>query len=81
MKKSKVREWLKRLWIRFKRLFRPRYKITVSFNKVWGDSDDKEYLAKKVIKKSDKHLKFVDKYDRIIEHRSSTGLHYIIEDE
>jgi hypothetical protein len=81
MKKGRVKAWLKRVWIRFKRLFRPRYKITVSFNKVWGDSDDKQYLAKKIIKQSENTLKFVDQYDRIVVHKSATGLHYIIEDE
>ncbi|SVB43239.1 uncharacterized protein METZ01_LOCUS196093 [marine metagenome] len=81
MKKSKVKEWLKRVWVWFKGLFRTRYKVTVSFNRVWGDSDDKEYLAKKIIKAAEKHLKFIDQYGKVIEHRSSTGLHYIIEDE
>jgi hypothetical protein len=81
MKKSKVREWFKRAWVWFKGLFRTRYTVTVSFNKVWGDADDKVYLAKKIVKAGEKHLKFVDQYGKIVEHRSANGLDYIIEDE
>ena len=32
-------------------LFRTRYKITVSFNKEYGDSDDKVYISKKLLLK------------------------------
>ena len=30
-------------------LFRTRYKITVSFNREYGDADDKSYISKKII--------------------------------
>ena len=61
--------------------FRKRYKITVSFNKEYGDSDDKTYISKKILIRKEKHLKFRDSNDRLIEYRSASGLNYIIEDE
>ena len=61
--------------------FRKRYKITVSFNKEYGDSDDKIYISKKILIQKEKHLKFRDSNDRLIEYRSASGLNYIIEDE
>ena len=61
-------------------LFLTRYKITVSFNKEYGDSDDKTYISKKILVQKEKHLKFRDEHDRLIEFRSAAGLNYIIED-
>ena len=62
------------------RFFRPRYQVRVSFNKEYGDSDDKIYIAKKVIKQKENHLKFRDLNNKTIEYRSAGGLNYIIED-
>tara|TARA_R110000787_G_scaffold22849_1_gene65988 strand:+ start:756 stop:986 length:231 start_codon:yes stop_codon:yes gene_type:complete len=61
-------------------LFRTRYKVTVSFNKEYGDADDKTYVSKKIITKKEKHLKFKDEDNNLIEYRSASGLNYIIED-
>ena len=61
-------------------LFTTRYKITVSFNKEYGDSDDKTYTSKKILVQKEKHLKFRDENNRLIEYRSASGLNYIIED-
>mgnify|MGYP003111520295 FL=1 len=61
-------------------LFTSRYKITVSFNKEYGDADDKTYISKKILVQKEKHLKFRDEDDRLIEYRSASGLNYIIED-
>jgi len=61
-------------------LFVTRYKITVSFNKEYGDSDDKTYISKKILVQKEKHLKFRDEDNRLIEYRSASGLNYIIED-
>ena len=61
-------------------LFKTRYKITVSFNKEYGDADDKVYVSKKIITKKEKHLKFKDENNNLIEYRSASGLNYIIED-
>ena len=69
-----------KIWEWIKSLFLTRYKITVSFNLVYGDDDDKHYIAKKIITRKEKLLIFVDEDDNTIEYRSSTGLNYIIED-
>ena len=61
-------------------LFKTRYKITVSFNKEYGDLDDKTYTSKKILVQKEKHLKFRDENNRLIEFRSAAGLNYIIED-
>ena len=61
-------------------LFKTRYKITVSFNKEYGYADDKTYITKKIITKKEKHLKFKDENNNLIEYRSASGLNYIIED-
>ena len=61
-------------------LFKTRYKVTVSFNKEYGDADDKSYITKKILIQKEKHLKFRDENNRLIEYRSASGLNYIIED-
>ena len=71
---------MKRFWLWVKSLFTTRYKVTVSFNKEWGDSDDRTYITKKIIVQKEKHLKFRDEDNKIIEYRSSGGLNFIIED-
>ena len=72
---------LKKFYDWFIRFFEPRYKITVSFNKEYGDTDDKVYTSKKILIQKDKHLKFRSLDKRLIEYRSATGLNYIIEEE
>jgi len=64
----------------FLKLFKTRYKITVSFNKEYGDADDKSYISKKIITQKDNHLKFRDINNKLVEYRSAAGLNYIIED-
>jgi hypothetical protein len=54
--------------------------VRVSFNKEYGDSDDKIYIAKKIIKQKENHLKFRNLANKTIEYRSAGGLNYIIED-
>ena len=71
---------MKNIWTWIKLLFLTRYKITVSFNKEWGDADDRSYIVKKVLIQKEKHLKFRTDEDKIVEYRSSAGLNYIIED-
>jgi|TARA_R110000803_G_scaffold179409_1_gene241805 hypothetical protein len=57
-----------------------RYKVTVSFNKEYGDSDDTIHITKKIIVQKENHLKFRNEKNREIEYRSSGGLNYIIEE-
>ena len=61
-------------------LFVQRYQIRVSFNKEYGDSDDKVYISKKIIVQKENQLKFRDLNNKTIEYRSAGGLNYIIED-
>jgi|TARA_R110002020_G_scaffold157545_1_gene340390 hypothetical protein len=61
--------------------FQTRYKITVSFNREYGDTDDKSYISKKILTQKEKHLKFRTLDKKLIEYRSSTGLNYIIEED
>ena len=75
-----MKDRLKRLWKWIKSLFQTRYKVTVSFNKEWGDADDRSYITKKILVQKEKHLKFKDEHRKIIEYRSAAGLNYIIED-
>jgi len=70
----------KKIWLWLKSKFTTRYRITVSFNKEWGDADDKTYIVKKMLVQKEKHLKFRTDDDKIVEYRSSAGLNYIIED-
>ena len=67
-------------WNTIKSWFQERYEITVSFNKEYGDSDDKTYITKKILVQKEKHLKFRDEDGYLIEYRSSTGLNYIIKE-
>ena len=75
-----MKDRLKRLWKWIKSLFQKRYRVTVSFNKEWGDADDRTYITKKILVQKEKHLKFRDEHGKIVEYRSAAGLNYIIED-
>jgi hypothetical protein len=61
-------------------LFKTRYKVTVSFNKEYGDADDRSYITKKILIQKEKHLKFRDENNKLVEYKSAAGLNYIIED-
>ena len=43
----KLRKKLKYLWLKIVSFFSPRWKVEVSYNKQWGDTDDKTFIAKK----------------------------------
>jgi len=76
-----VKQKLKLFYNWFVSLFQTRYKITVSFNREYGDTDDKTYISKKILIQKEKHLKFRTIDKKLIEYRSSTGLNYIIEED
>ena len=63
----------------FERSMVKEYQV-VSFNREYGDADDKTYIAKKIYKQSEKHLRFKDEDGCMVEFRSSGGLHYIIKE-
>ena len=75
---TKIWEWIKFAFWWFIDLFRTRYEVTVSFNKEWGDADDRSYIAKKISVQKEKHLKFTNEDNEVIEYRSAAGLNYII---
>jgi len=60
--------------------FKTKYKVTVSFNKEYGDSDDVAYITQKIIIQKENHLKFRDENKKVIEYQSAGGLNYIIEE-
>ena len=76
-----MKKKLKQFYNWFLSLFQTPYKITVSFNKEYGDTDDKSYMSKKILIQKEKHLKFRTLDKKLIEYRSSTGLNYIIEED
>jgi hypothetical protein len=71
---------LKEIFDWFLALFQRRYQIRVSFNKEYGDADDRVYTSKKILVQKENHLKFRNLDNKIIEYRSAGGLNYIIED-
>ena len=80
---DKIKQFLgaiKRLWIWLKSKFVPLYKVTVSYNNVWGDSDDQVFLVKKVITQKEKHLKFRCESGEVIQFTGAEGLNYKIEE-
>ena len=58
---------LKEIWIWLKSKFVPLYKVTVSFNNVWGDSDDQTFTVRKIITQKEKFLKFRTESGEVIE--------------
>lgn len=71
---------IKKLINWFISLFQQRYQVRVSFNKEYGDADDKVYVCKKILVQKENHLKFRNLNNKVIEYRSAGGLNYIIED-
>ena len=58
--------------------FSPRWDLEVSYNKEWGDADDKKYVVKKFLIKKDKHLKFITHDIDVVEIQRPSGLNYRI---
>ena len=77
---KKIWSWIVMFWNWFISLFQERYEITVSFNKEWGDADDKTYITKKILVQKEKHLKFRTEDNEVVEYRSAAGLNYIIKE-
>ena len=77
---KKIWSWIVMFWNWFISLFQERYEVTVSFNKEWGDADDKTYITKKILVQKEKHLKFRTEDNEVVEYRSAAGLNYIIKE-
>ena len=69
---------IKAIWLWIVSWFSPRWKLEVSYNKEWGDSDDKVYIVRKFIVKKPNHLKFKTQDKDIVEVSSPSGLNYRI---
>ena len=73
---ASVKNW----WIWLKSKFVPIYKVTVSFNNVWGDSDDQTFTVRKIITQIEKFLKFRTESGEVIQFSGAEGLNYKIEE-
>tara|TARA_R100000541_G_scaffold55709_1_gene64724 strand:+ start:550 stop:798 length:249 start_codon:yes stop_codon:yes gene_type:complete len=73
---ASVKKW----WIWLKSKFVPIYQVTVSFNNVWGDSDDQVFIVKKIITQKEKFLKFRTESGEVIQFSGAEGLNYKIEE-
>ena len=71
---------LKSIWLAIVSFFFPRYKLIVSYNKTWGDADDRSFTVKKFYKKQPKFLKFKTHEGETVEIRGADGLNYRIEE-
>ena len=76
---NELKKKLKKIWLVIVSFFFPRWKLTVSYNQTWGDSDDREFTVKKFFKKQPNFLKFKTQDGDIIEIRGAEGLNYRIE--
>ena len=80
---NKIKQFLaaiKRWWLWLKSKFVPLYRVTVSFNSVWGDSDDQVFLVRKVMTQKEQHLKFRTEGGEVVQFTGAEGLNYKIEE-
>jgi hypothetical protein len=77
MIKRKLKQWFNAI----KYWFLPEYEITVFRTQdLTGNVYKDEYVSKKILIQTEKHLKFRDKEKRIVELRSAKGLDYRIKE-
>ena len=76
---SNIKEKAQEFWLWFVSKLFPRYKLFVSYNAIWGDADDQEFIVKKFHKKQEKFLQFTTDDDELVEIRGADGLNYRIE--
>ena len=70
----------KDLWVWCYRQFITEYKLLVSYNHTWGDTDDQEFIVRKFYKKQEKYLRFKTSDGEIVEIRGAEGLNYRIQE-
>lgn len=75
---QKILDTIKKIYYWFRSFFVWEWEITVSYNAVWGDSDDQTFIAKKIFSKKKDYLKFKTRDDEIVEIRGAEGLNYRI---
>ena len=71
-----MKEW----WVWLTSLWTTYYRLTVSYNAIYGDADDTVFTVKKFYYKQDKYLKFKTSENEIVEIRGAEGLNYKIEE-
>ena len=71
---------LKEIWTWIVNLFKTRYKLTVSYNSTYGDTDDETFIVLSFYNKQEKYLKFKTENKEIVEIRGAEGLNYKIEE-
>ena len=71
---------LKEIWIWLKSKFVPLYKVTVSFNNVWGDSDSPPFPFATILTHQATFLKFRPEIGSFIQFSGAEGLNYKIEE-
>jgi|TARA_Y100000813_G_C23834125_1_gene198911 hypothetical protein len=71
---------VKDFYYKLLRYFFPTYKLTVSYNAIFGDADDTTYIVRKFYAKQEKYLKFKTEEGDTIEVRGAEGLNYRIEE-
>ena len=69
-----------KIWSKIKSYFTTRYKLTVSYNAVYGDADDSTYIVRKFYTEKEKYLSFLTEDREIVEIRGAEGLNYKIEE-
>lgn len=80
---DKIRKFfatMKRWWLALKSKFITLYTLTVSYNQIWGDSDDQTFIVRKFLVKKPNHLKFRTEEGDIVEFQGAEGLNYKIEE-
>ena len=77
---EKIKEKIIQFWFWFTGLFINRYKLTVSYNAIYGDSDDETFIVRKFYTKQEKYLKFKTDDKEIVEIRGAEGLNYRIQE-
>ena len=70
---------MKELYYKILRFLYPTYKLTVSYNAIFGDADDTTNIVRKFNAKEEKYLKFQTEEGDTIEVRGAEGLNYRIE--
>ena len=71
---------MKELYYILMRWWFPTYKLTVSYNAIFGDADDTTYIVRKFYTKQEKYLKFKTEEGEVVEVRGAEGLNYRIQE-
>ena len=71
---------MKELYYKLMRWWFLTYKLTVSYNAIFGDADDTTYIVRKFYTKQEKYLKFKTEEGEVVEVRGAEGLNYRIQE-